>query len=78
MKAKEIQVFKEERHCLRFLSHKRPGTPGSPEGTLPRHTPSELRTTTANRFTNKFTHSTMDRPANQLELRVLSLYLPGG
>ena len=27
---------------------------------------------------NKFTHSTMDRPANKRELRVISLYLPGG
>ena len=55
MKEKEIQVLKEERHCLGvfFLSHKRPWTQGSPEDTLPRRTPSELRTTTANRFTKQ-------------------------
>ena len=51
-KFKEIQVLKEERHFF-FLSHKRPWTQGSPEDTLPRHTRSELRTTTANRFTKQ-------------------------
>ena len=38
---------------LLFLSHKRPWTQGSPEDTLPRRIPSELRTTTANRFTKQ-------------------------
>ena len=59
MKEKEIQVLKEERHCLGFFSlffffsHKRPWTQGSPEDTLPRRTPNELRTTTVNRFTKQ-------------------------
>ena len=77
MKEKEIQVLKKERHCLGFPT----SGPGLkvPQKTHP--WPSELRTTTANRQelqSNKFTHSTVDRPANQQKLRIISLYLPGG
>ena len=73
MKEKEIQVLKEERHCLGFFSHKRPWTQGSPEDTPPRPDappvsfgppqPTDLQN-------NKLTNSTMDRPANQRELMV--------
>ena len=78
MKENEIQVLKEERHCLGFFFPQAaldPRFPSrQPAKTHPRAVSFEIRTTTA----NKFTHSTMDKPANQRELRVVSLYLPEG
>ena len=78
MKEKEIQVLKEERHCLGFFSTSGPGPkvpqktpcPDAPPVSFGPPQPTDLQN-------NKFTHSTMDRPANQRELRVISLYLPG-
>ena len=73
MKEKEIQVLKEERHCSGFSFSKVPQKtpcPDAPPVSFGPPQPTGLQN-------SKFTQSPMDRPANQQELRVISLYLPG-
>ena len=81
MKEKEIQVLKKERHCFYFFPTSGPGPkvpqktphPDAPPVSFGQPQPTDLQN-------NKFTHSTRDKPANQRELRIISLklYLPGG